>query len=42
MKRKRSWPFRAAASAAPRALISVVDMWSTMTSVPFFAPHSFV
>ena len=31
MKRKRSCPFRAAASAAPRALISVADMIATDT-----------
>jgi len=42
MKRKRSWPFRAAASEAPRALTSVAAMWSTMTSVPWRAPQSFV
>ena len=39
---KRSCPFRAATSAAARALTSPIAMWSTITLVLFFAPHSFV
>ena len=39
---KRSCPFFAATSAAARALISPIEMWSTTTFVLFFAPHSFV
>ena len=39
---KRSWPFRAATSAAARALISPIAMWSTITSVSCFSPHSLV
>ena len=39
---KRSWPFFAATSAAARALISPMAMWSTTTSVLFLAPHSLV
>ena len=42
MKRKRSCPFLAAASAAPRELTSVAATWSTVTSVPLRAPHAFV
>src|SRR5437762_12026787 len=38
----RSCPLLAAASAAARALISLTEMWSTMTSVLCFAPHSLV
>jgi hypothetical protein len=37
-----SCPFPAATSALARALICASPMLSTITSVSFFAPHSFV
>src|SRR5918912_936882 len=35
----RSCPFCAETSAAARALISPIEMWSTRTSVSCFSPH---
>src|SRR5436853_6564966 len=36
----RSWPWLAAISAAMRAGIWVLSMWSTVTLTPNFVPHS--